>query len=105
MKLKWRNFPAIITLLAGFITCVITTVYQYPLNIMLWMLILVMTVFYILGISIRAVIIHFLEIPENKDDNPDNTEEDAEDKAYNEQSETDEQENIFENPDEQMLNN
>lgn len=68
MKLKWRNLPAIITFLAGFITCVITIVYKYPLNKMLWVLILVMTVFYIIGLSIRAVIMRFVETKDDDED-------------------------------------
>lgn len=58
MKMKWRNLPAIVTLLAGFITCVITTLCRYPLNKMLWVLIAVMTVFFTIGLIIRAVIMH-----------------------------------------------
>ena len=54
MKMKWRNLPAIVTLLAGFITCVITTLCRYPLNKMLWVLIAVMTVFFTIGLIIRA---------------------------------------------------
>ena len=61
MKMKWRNLPAIVTLLAGFITCVITTLCRYPLNKMLWVLIAVMTVFFTIGLIIRAVIMHFVE--------------------------------------------
>ncbi len=61
MNMKWRNLPAIVTLLAGFITCVKTTLCRYPLNKMLWVLIAVMTVFFTIGLIIRAVIMHFVE--------------------------------------------
>lgn len=106
MKLKWRNLPAIITLLAGFITCIIAIICKYPLNIMLWILILVMTVFYIIGLSLRMVIIHFLEPKEDESgdgslDSEDNTVNEASD----EQSVTDLREGASENPEEQPVNN
>lgn len=105
MKLKWRNLPAIITLLAGFITCIITIIYKYPLNIMLWILILVMTVFYIIGLSIRAVIIHFLE---PKEDTPEDETQDLADNGEggetDEQSAAEIQEDMSENPEGQPVN-
>lgn len=78
MKMKWRNLPAIVTLLAGFITCIITTVCRYPLNKMLWVLIAVMTVFFTIGIIIRAVIMRFVE---GKDAEAVNTSGDEEDES------------------------
>lgn len=106
MKLKWRNLPAIITLLAGFITCIIAIICKYPLNIMLWILILVMTIFYIIGLSLRMVLIHFLE---PKTDEPGDGSLDSEDNTGNEmsdeQSVTEFREEASENPEEQPVNN
>ena len=50
---KFRNVPAIITLLAGFVTSVVMIVNKYSLKPFLWILVLVMAGFYISGIIIR----------------------------------------------------
>ena len=50
---KFRNVPAIITLLAGFITSVIMIKYRYTLVNFMWILICVMLAFYICGMLIR----------------------------------------------------
>ena len=49
---KFRNVPAIITLLAGFITSVIMIKYRYTLVNFMWILICVMLAFYICGMLI-----------------------------------------------------
>ena len=49
---KFRNVPAIITLLAGFVTSVVMIVNKYSLKPFLWILVLVMAGFYISGIII-----------------------------------------------------
>lgn len=100
MKLKWRNLPAFITLLAGFITCVITIIYRYPLNKMLWVLILVMSVFYIIGLSIRELLMHFVEGTDKKDE-----EKPEEDNENAEQLEEGEQAESPEDDSEQSINN
>lgn len=105
MKLKWRNLPAIITLLAGFITCIIAIICKYPLNIMLWILILVMTVFYIIGLSLRMVIIHFLEPKEESGDGSLDSEDNTGNEASDEQSVTQLQEEASGSPEEQPVNN
>ena len=50
---KFRNVPALITLLAGFITSVIMIKYRYTLVNFMWILICVMLAFYICGMLIR----------------------------------------------------
>ena len=50
---KFRNVPALITLLAGFITSVIMIVHRYSLVNFMWILIAVMVGFYICGVLIR----------------------------------------------------
>ena len=52
---KFRNVPAIITLLAGFVTSVVMIVNKYSLKSFLWILVLVMAGFYISGIIIRVM--------------------------------------------------
>lgn len=53
---KFRNVPAIITLLAGFVTSVVMIVNKYSLKPFLWILVLVMAGFYISGIIIRVIL-------------------------------------------------
>ena len=67
---KFRNIPAIITLLAGFITCVIMIICQYSVISFLWILILVMVIFYVLGTLVRVILNRFFaeKLEENKDD-------------------------------------
>lgn len=50
---KFRNLPAIVTLLAGFITSVIMIVHRYSLVNFMWILICIMAGFYICGVIIR----------------------------------------------------
>ena len=54
---KFRDVPAIITLLAGFITSVIMIKYRYTLVNFMWILICVMLAFYICGMLIRFALI------------------------------------------------
>ena len=56
---KFRNVPAIITLLAGFVTSVVMIVNKYSLKPFLWILVLVMAGFYISGIIIRVILSYF----------------------------------------------
>jgi len=104
MKVKWRNLPAIITLLAGFITCVITIVCQYPLNKMLWVLIVVMAVFFTLGLIIRAVIMHFVE-RKDPDDKKAEEEENEEENADGEATEDKDGETSQDKTEEQPADN
>ena len=63
---KFRNVPAIITLLAGFITSVIMIKYRYTLVNFMWILICVMLAFYICGMLIRFALNKVAEKKENK---------------------------------------
>lgn len=78
MKLKWRNLPAIVTLLAGFIVCIITIRCRYPLNKMLWILIAVMFIFFIISLIMREVLVFFFKDKEEEKDE-ENDEENLED--------------------------
>lgn len=53
---KFRNLPAIVTLLAGFIACVIMIKDRYELVGFLWRLVLVMVVFYAFGLLISVIL-------------------------------------------------
>lgn len=64
MKLKWRNLPAIVTFLAGLVTCIISILSKYSLITMLWLLIAVMMGFYVFSLIIRAVLVKFFDEPE-----------------------------------------
>ena len=74
---KFRNVPAIITLLAGFITSVIMIKYRYTLVNFMWILICVMLVFYICGVLIRFALNKVAEKKENKQKASDEEKEDV----------------------------
>lgn len=71
MKLKkFRNVPAIVTLLAGFITSVFMIINKYSLVKFMWVLVLVMIGFCIFGLIMRIVLnMTFQDKEENE--NPD----------------------------------
>ena len=65
---KFRNLPAIVTLLAGFIACVIMIKDRYELVGFLWRLVLVMVVFYAFGLLIRVILnVAFKEAEKKKE--------------------------------------
>ena len=64
---KFRNVPALITLLAGFITSVIMIVHRYSLVNFMWVLIAVMAVFYICGVLIRFALNKVVQNKEEKE--------------------------------------
>ena len=74
---KFRNFPAIITLLAGFITSVVMILNKYTLVKFLWVLVLVMAGFYIAGLLIRILLNRVFKDEEKQDEQ--NGEHEAED--------------------------
>lgn len=53
---KFRSVPAIITLLAGFVTCVLMLINRITIVQYLWTLALVMIGFYIVGVILRVVL-------------------------------------------------
>ena len=64
---KFRNLPALITLLAGFITSVIMIVHRYSLVNFMWVLIAVMSGFYICGVLIRFALNKVVQNKEEKE--------------------------------------
>lgn len=71
---KFRNLPAFITLLAGFITSVIAILYRFELIKTLWLLILIMTIFFILGMIMRIILDRSLRLPEEESQEEENEE-------------------------------
>lgn len=66
----FKNLPALLTLVAACIVSVITYLYKYELTKALVILLVTVIVFYIIGLSIRSLLNHFLA-PKNEE----NTEE------------------------------
>ncbi len=84
---KFRNVPALITLLAGFITSVIMIVHRYSLVNFMWILIAVMVGFYICGVLIRFAL---NKVVQNKEDK-ENTAQEEEQEQTEEQETADEE--------------
>jgi formate hydrogenlyase subunit 3/multisubunit Na+/H+ antiporter MnhD subunit len=80
---KFRNVPAIITLLAGFISSVVMILQGYELVKFLWILVCIMVGFYVVGLLVRVVLNKFfkdLEEPkEDMEEAPDGEGESSED--------------------------
>lgn len=88
---KFRSVPALITLLAAFITCVIMIMQRYELVDFLWVLVLVIVCFYIFGLLIRFVLNKVFKTPQDneKENNDENTEEGAESDTLDEEDNQD----------------
>lgn len=84
---KFRNVPALITLLAGFITSVIMIVHRYSLVNFMWILIAVMVGFYICGVLIRFALNKVVQNEEDKE----NTVQEEEQEQTEEQETADEE--------------
>lgn len=84
---KFRNVPALITLLVGFITSVIMIVHRYSLVNFMWILIAVMVGFYICGVLIRFAL---NKVVQNKEDK-ENTVQEEEQEQTEEQETADEE--------------
>ena len=82
---KFRNVPAFVTLLAGFIACVMMILRKYALVDFLWILVAVMVGFYIIGLLIRLILNMVFKSVEADKEN-----EDSSDKESDEASEEDE---------------
>lgn len=63
---KFRNLPAVITLLAGFITSVIMILHRYSLVNFMWILVCTMLVFYMCGVIIRFALNKVVRKTEDK---------------------------------------
>jgi len=54
--MKFRNLPSIVTLIAGLFVCIITIIYQYPIEQALWIVAIVMIIFYLIGFVLRKIL-------------------------------------------------
>jgi len=54
--MKFRNLPTIIVLVSGFFACIITLIYQYPIDQALWIIVVVMVIFYLIGLALRKIL-------------------------------------------------
>lgn len=81
---KFRNLPAIMTLSAGFITSIIAIICRFSLVRTLWTLVVIMVVFFIIGMVVRIVLDKSLILPEPEKEEEE-TGEEAQDKEENQQ--------------------
>ncbi|MDD6571025.1 MAG: DUF2892 domain-containing protein [Thermoflexaceae bacterium] len=78
-----KNLPVILSLIAGFVVCVATFIYQYDGTEWLWIVLGAMILFYILGLCLKQL--YSVILSEKKEDapNPDNEKEETENEADN----------------------
>lgn len=74
---KFRNVPAFVTLLAGFIACVMMILRKYALVDFLWILVAVMVGFYIIGLLIRLILNMVFKSVEADKENEDSSDEES----------------------------
>lgn len=65
----FKNLPALMTLIAAFIACVVTFVYEYELTKALILILSASVAFYLAGLIIRSILNHFMVEKVNKDEN------------------------------------
>ena len=75
--MKFRNLPSIIALVSGLFVCIITLMYQYPVEQVLWILVMVMVIFYLIGLVIRKILNKTFEEQSISDENDDNSDSDG----------------------------
>lgn len=85
---KFRNIPALVTLLAGFVACVMMIWKKYALVDFLWILVAVMVGFYIIGILIRLILNIVFRGDKSDKDDKDNGEDKESDEASEESKES-----------------
>lgn len=64
----FKNLPALMTLIAAFITCIVTFIYQYELTKALILILAASVIFYLAGLIIRFMLNHFMVVEENQDE-------------------------------------
>jgi len=75
--MKIHNLPSIIALVAGLFVCIITLLYQYPIDQALWILAIVMIIFYLLGLVLRKILNKTFEEHSISDENDDISDSDS----------------------------
>lgn len=74
----FRNFPAFVTLLAGFVSSVVMILHKYTLVEFLWILATVMVIFYLIAVLIRSILRKaFAVLEEKKQEDTQDTQESA----------------------------
>ncbi len=84
---KFRNVPALVTLLAGFVIAVFMIIEKFTLMKFLWILVTVMIAFYVAGIVLRVILNKAFKDPEIEDAEEAEDEEDSEGSENSEQVE------------------
>ena len=69
--MKFRNLPSIIALVSGLFVSIITLMYQYPVEQVLWILVMVMVMFYLIGWVLRKILNKTFEEKIISDENDD----------------------------------
>lgn len=67
---KFRNIPALVTLLAGFVSSVVMIIQKYSLVHFLWVLVSVMAGFYIAGLLLRVILNKAFKDLETEEEKP-----------------------------------
>ncbi len=80
---QFRYLPAFVTLMAGLITCLVAIFGKFSLVRTLWTLVVVMTIFFVLGAIARVILSRTLQIPKEEEE----VKEDGEEAAGEEGSE------------------
>ena len=73
--MKTRAIPSICMLAAGIIRCIAGVIYREEIKAFLWSLILVMLIFYIIGVIVKVILDkNFKEMEEDKEEAAEETE-------------------------------
>lgn len=80
--MNFKNLPVMLSLLAGFVVCVVTFIYQYEGTSWLWLVLGALVLFYGLGLCLRKLFSVVLSVEEPEDEeNMENEKKDAEKEA------------------------
>lgn len=79
----FKNLPALMTLIAAFIACIVTFLYKYELTKALILILAASVVFYFAGLIIRSMLNHFM-VEKDSDDTDEEAQEAGEEKEENE---------------------
>ena len=86
---KFRNVPALVTLLAGFVMAIFMILEKFTLMKFLWILVSVMIAFYVAGIVLRVILNKAFKDPETEDaDDADSKDADNADDTAEENADT-----------------
>ncbi len=80
--MSFKNLPVMLSLLAGFVVCVVTFIYRYEGTSWLWLVLGALVLFYGLGLCLRKLFSVVLSVKEPEDEeNMENEKKDAEKEA------------------------